>query len=170
MTNAKPLRTAAKLHTEKVHMFMRRPIVDVVLEQGAKMPARAHDDDAGADLTALFPGTLQAMVIAPGGHGLVPTGVRVRIPSGYVGYVCPRSGLANARGVTVLNAPGIIDAGYTGEIMVNLVNTGDTEFIVTDGMRIAQLVVAPIAQPVFHSVDTLAQTPRGTYGHGSTGV
>lgn len=97
MTTAKTPRTAAKLHTEKVHMFMRRPVVDVVLEQGAKMPARAHDDDAGADLTALFPGTTQAMVIAPGGRALVPTGVRCVFPAAMSGTYAPARGLPTRR-------------------------------------------------------------------------
>ena len=95
--------------------------------------------------------------------------VHVSIPPGYVGMICPRSGLAHKHGLTVLNAPGIIDAGYTGEIKVNLYNAGDEVFWAETGTRIAQLVIAPIADARLVQVDSLDATERGDNGHGSTG-
>ena len=97
------------------------------------------------------------------------TGVHVAIPPGYVGMICPRSGLAHKHGLTVLNAPGIIDAGYTGEIKVNLHNAGDEVYWAETGTRIAQLVITPIPDAHLVQVDTLDTTERGDNGHGSTG-
>ena len=134
------------------------------LDDGATAPARAHDTDAGLDLYALHPAN-----IPPGGRELIGTGVHVSIPPGYVGMICPRSGLAHKHGLTVLNAPGIIDAGYTGEIKVNLHNTDCMAQYVDFGDRIAQLVIAPIADARLVQVDTLEATERGDNGHGSTG-
>ena len=134
------------------------------LDDGATAPTRAHDTDAGLDLYALHPAD-----IPPGQRHLVGTGVHVAIPPGYVGMICPRSGLAHKHGLTVLNAPGIIDAGYTGEIKVNLHNTGDEVCWVETGARIAQLVIAPIPDAHLVQVDTLDATERGDNGHGSTG-
>ena len=134
------------------------------LDDGATAPTRAHDTDAGLDLYSL-----QSATIPPGGRELVGTGVHVAIPPGYVGMICPRSGLAHKSGLTVLNAPGIIDAGYTGEIKVNLHNTGDEVCWVETGARIAQLVITPIPDAHLVQVDTLEATERGDSGHGSTG-
>ena len=134
------------------------------LDDGATAPTRAHDTDAGLDLYALHPAD-----IPPGQRHLVGTGVHVAIPPGYVGMICPRSGLAHKHGLTVLNAPGIIDAGYTGEIKVNLHNTGDEVCWVETGARIAQLVIAPIPDAHLVQVDSLDTTERGDNGHGSTG-
>ena len=134
------------------------------LDDGATAPTRAHDTDAGLDLYALHPAT-----IPPGQRQLVGTGVHVAIPPGYVGMICPRSGLAHKYGLTVLNAPGIIDAGYTGEIKVNLHNAGPGFSGVNAGERIAQLVITPIADAQLERVDTLDTTERGDNGHGSTG-
>lgn len=134
------------------------------LDDGATAPTRAHATDAGLDLYALHPAD-----IPPGERRLVSTGVHVSIPPGYVGMICPRSGLAHKQGLTVLNAPGIIDAGYTGEIKVNLHNTHYLTEPVDAGDRIAQLVIAPIPDAHLAQVDTLEATERGDNGHGSTG-
>lgn len=138
--------------------------IKFTLDGGAIAPTRAHDTDAGLDLYACRPAN-----IPPGGRELISTGVHVAIPPGYVGLICPRSGLAHKAGLTVLNAPGIIDAGYTGEIKVNLHNTGDALQHVDAGDRIAQLVITPIADAQLEQVDTLGTTERGDNGHGSTG-
>ena len=135
------------------------------LDDGATAPTRAHDTDAGLDLYSL-----ESATIPPGGRELVGTGVHVAIPPGYVGMICPRSGLAHKHGLTVLNAPGIIDAGYTGEIKVNLHNAGDEVYWAETGTRIAQLVITPIPDARLEQVDTLESTERGDNGHGSTGV
>ena len=134
------------------------------LDDGATAPTRAHATDAGLDLYSS-----RGCPINPGGRRLVSTGVHVAIPPGYVGMICPRSGLAHKHGLTVLNAPGIIDAGYTGEIKVNLHNTGDALQHVDAGDRIAQLVITPIADARLVQVDSLGTTERGDSGHGSTG-
>lgn len=134
------------------------------LDEGATAPTRAHNTDAGLDLYSL-----QSAIIPPDGRKLISTGVHVSIPPGYVGLVCPRSGLAHRHGLTVLNAPGIIDAGYTGEIKVNLYNTDCMAQYVDFGDRIAQLVITPIPDTHLVQVDTLDTTERGDNGHGSTG-
>ena len=134
------------------------------LDDGATAPTRAHDTDAGLDLYSS-----RGCPINPGERRLVSTGVHVSIPPGYVGMICPRSGLAHKHGLTVLNAPGIIDAGYTGEIKVNLHNTDSRPQHVDAGDRIAQLVIAPIADARLVQVDSLDATERGDSGHGSTG-
>ena len=133
------------------------------LDDGATAPTRAHDTDAGLDLYSL-----QSATIPPGGRELVGTGVHVAIPPGYVGLICPRSGLAHKSGLTVLNAPGIIDAGYTGEIKVNLYNAGDEVYWAETGARIAQLVITPVPDAHLVQVDALDTTERGDNGHGST--
>ena len=138
--------------------------IKFTLDDGATAPTRAHDTDAGLDLYALHPAN-----IPPGGRELISTGVHVSIPPGYMGMICPRSGLAHKHGLTVLNAPGIIDAGYTGEIKVNLHNTGDEVYWAETGARIAQLVITPIPDAHLVQVDTLGTTGRGDNGHGSTG-
>lgn len=136
-----------------------------LLTNTAKPPLRAHDGDAGADLFADEDVTLK-----PGARALVGTGVAVSIPYGYVGLVHPRSGLAHKSGLTVLNTPGTIDAGYTGEVKVNLHNTSTEPFAVSRGMRIAQLVVQRVEMPGYIVVDDLEPTERGDGGHGSTGA
>ena len=138
--------------------------IKFTLDDGATAPTRAHDTDAGLDLYALHPAD-----IPPGGRELISTGVHVAIPPGYVGMICPRSGLAHKHGLTVLNAPGIIDAGYTGEIKVNLHNTEDRAVVLPSGARIAQLVITPIPDAHLVQVDGLDTTERGDNGHGSTG-
>ena len=134
------------------------------LDDGATAPTRAHDTDAGLDLHSS-----EKVLIPPGERELISTGVHVAIPPGYVGMVCPRSGLAHKHGLTVLNAPGIIDAGYTGEIKVNLYNAGDEVYWAETGARIAQLVITPIPDAHLVQVDALDTTERGENGHGSTG-
>ena len=134
------------------------------LDKGATAPTRAHSADAGLDLYSL-----QSAIVPPGGRKLISTGVHVAIPPGYVGMICPRSGLAHRAGLAVLNAPGIIDAGYTGEIKVNLHNTDCMAQYVDFGDRIAQLVITPIPEAHLVQVDTLDTTERGDNGHGSTG-
>ena len=138
--------------------------IKFTLDDGATAPTRAHSTDAGLDLYSLHPAD-----IPPGQRQLISTGVHVSIPPGYVGMICPRSGLAHKHGLTVLNAPGIIDAGYTGEIKVNLHNTHYLTEPVDAGDRIAQLVIAPIPDAHLVQVDTLEATERGDNGHGSTG-
>jgi dUTP pyrophosphatase len=128
-------------------------------------PSYAHPGDAGADLVAA-----RTVEIPPGGRTLVPTGIAIALPDGYVGLVHPRSGLAARLGVTVLNAPGTVDAGYRGEILVNLVNHDrDTPAKICRGDRIAQLVVQRVERAEFQVVDELPDSRRGSGGHGSTG-
>ena len=135
------------------------------LDPDLPLPAYAHPGDAGADLVAA-----EDVDLAPGGRALVRTGIAVAIPEGYVGLVHPRSGLAARLGVTVLNAPGTVDAGYRGEIMVNLVNHDqEATAKICRGDRIAQLVVQRVERADFHVVDQLPRSRRGGGGHGSTG-
>ena len=135
------------------------------LDPGLPVPAYAHEGDAGADLYAAAD-----IVLAPGERALVPTGVAIALPPGFVGLVHPRSGLAAKLGVTVLNAPGTVDAGYRGEILVNLINHDPvTAARIARGDRIAQLVVQRVERADFHLVEELSDTSRGAGGHGSTG-
>lgn len=135
------------------------------LDAGLPVPGYAHDGDAGADLYAAVD-----IELAPGARALVPSGVAISLPPGFVGLVHPRSGLANRLGVTVLNAPGTVDSGYRGEIMVNLVNHDPAATArIARGDRIAQLVVQRVERADFHVVEELSDTSRGAGGHGSTG-
>lgn len=135
------------------------------LDPQLPLPTYAHPGDAGADLVAA-----RDVEIPPGGRELVPTGLAIALPEGFVGLVHPRSGLAARLGVTVLNAPGTVDAGYRGEIMVNLINhDASNPAMISRGDRIAQLVVQRVERAVFHLVDELPGSPRGVGGHGSTG-
>lgn len=138
-----------------------------LLPHAVGAPVYATADAAGADLHAALsdPVTLQ-----PAARALIPTGFAMALPQGYEAQIRPRSGLAFKNGVTVLNAPGTIDADYRGEIAVLLINHGETDFIVERGMRIAQLVIAPAPQAQFKSVDSLDDTVRGVGGFGSTGA
>ena len=130
------------------------------------VPQYAHPGDAGADLTAS-----ESVVIQPGHRALVSTGVSVALPDGFVAFVVPRSGLALRHGITLVNSPGTIDAGYRGEIGVILLNTDAAEaFTVNVGDRIAQLVVQPVVRARFVSVTELPGSHRGDGGFGSTGV
>ncbi|MDK1017965.1 MAG: dUTP diphosphatase [Actinomycetota bacterium] len=130
-----------------------------------RLPRFAQPGDAGADLVSC-----EAVTIAPGARALIATGVAIAIPEGYGGFVLPRSGLAVRTGVTVLNAPGLIDAGYRGEVKVALINHGEDPFVIEVGDRIAQLVVMAVEAPVYVQAESLEETSRGTGGFGSTGV
>lgn len=135
------------------------------LDPDLPLPAYAHPGDAGADLVAA-----EETELAPGARAKVRTGVAIALPEGFVALVHPRSGLAARLGVTVLNAPGTVDAGYRGEILVNLINHDRENTVkISRGDRIAQLVIQRVERAVFHAVDTLDDTARGTGGHGSTG-
>lgn len=135
------------------------------LDPAAMLPARAHDDDAGYDLFAL-----DGVEIGPGERAKVRTGIAIALPPGHAGWVLPRSGLAAKHGIALVNAPGLIDAGYRGEVAVLMLNTDRTEpFTVEAGMRIAQLVVAAVAAPDVEEVSSLEETARGAGGFGSTG-
>lgn len=136
------------------------------LDPDLPMPAYAHPGDAGADLVSAE----DVVLAAGGGRALVRTGVAVALPEGYVGLVHPRSGLAARLGVTVLNAPGTVDAGYRGEILVNLVNHDPVAPAkISRGDRIAQLVVQRVERADFQVVEELPESRRGAGGHGSTG-
>jgi len=129
------------------------------------LPAYAHPGDAGADLCAA-----EDVVLPPGGRATVGTGLAVAVPDGHAAFVHPRSGLAARHGITVVNAPGTVDAGYRGEVRVVLLNTDRHEpFTVRRGDRIAQLVVQPVTRVRFLDVQELPPTPRGEGGFGSTG-
>lgn len=133
------------------------------LDDGVPLPAYAREGDAGLDLCAA-----ETVTLAPGARALVPTGVAVAIPPGYAGLVLPRSGVALRHGVTVLNAPGLIDAGYRGEVKVLLVNHDHEPATFTRGDRIAQLVIQPVAHARLDVVDHLPASERGGGGFGST--
>ncbi len=150
---------------------MTAPQVRVLrLPHGAGLPLPAYQSAhaAGLDLPAAVPQDAP-VTLAPGGRGMIATGFAIALPDGFEAQVRPRSGLAARHGVTVLNTPGTIDADYRGEIQVILINLGSEPFIVTRGMRVAQLVVAPVAHAGIAEVDTLEGTARGTGGFGSTG-
>lgn len=137
----------------------------VLLEHDLPLPAYAHPGDAGADLHSA-----EDLVLGPGRRRLVRTGVALALPEGYAAFVHPRSGLAHDHGVTVVNAPGTIDAGYRGEVCVNLLNTDPSVAVtIARGDRIAQLVVQRVARAQFLVTDVLPTSSRGTGGHGSTG-
>lgn len=143
----------------------RIPVAFRRLSAQARTPAYAAEGDAGADLSATATVTL-----APGERALVPTGIAIALPPGTVGLVHPRSGLAARHGISVVNAPGTIDSGYRGEILVNLVNLDPTEpFTVHVGDRIAQLVVQEYLRAEFTEAGSLPESDRGDTGHGSTG-
>ncbi len=128
------------------------------------MPSRAYPGDAGLDLSSC-----ERVVLAPGERALVPTGLAVAIPEGHAGLVQPRSGLAARHGISIVNTPGLVDSGYRGELLVNLVNTDPHEpFVVEPGMRIAQLVVIAVPEVETVEVDELSESERGVRGFGSS--
>jgi dUTP pyrophosphatase len=134
------------------------------LRPDAVVPARAYSGDAGLDLSSC-----ERVELAPGERALVPTGLAVAIPEGYAGFVQPRSGLATKHGISIVNTPGLVDSGYRGELLVNLVNTDKQEaFVVEPGMRIAQLVILPIPELELVEVDELPESERGVRGFGSS--
>jgi dUTP pyrophosphatase len=135
------------------------------LDPGLPLPSYAHPGDAGADLHCAVDVTLR-----PGERALVPTGIAMVLPEGYVGLVHPRSGLAARHGISIVNAPGTIDAGYRGEVSVCLVNTDrDESFTLRRGDRIAQLVVQRVETATFVETEELTSSARGEGGYGSTG-
>jgi dUTP pyrophosphatase len=135
------------------------------LSAAAQPPAQAHDGDAGYDLHAV-----EGVVIGPGERASVGTGIAVAIPDGHAGLVIPRSGLAARHGIAIVNAPGLIDAGYRGELRVLLLNTDRAEpFEISPGDRIAQLVVVAVETAAAEEVEELDETLRGVGGFGSTG-
>jgi dUTP pyrophosphatase len=136
-----------------------------VLISASNIPAYAHPGDAGADLVSI-----EDVTLGPGQRATVGTGVSIALPDGFVAFVVPRSGLAARHGITIVNSPGTVDAGYRGEIRVTLLNTDNAEaYSVAIGDRIAQLIVMPIAQARFVQVDTLPGSHRGEAGFGSSG-
>lgn len=157
---------------QRVALEFRYPngVTDVVmlpvLAEPSHIPVYAQAGDAGADLRST-----ESLVLPPGGRALVGTGLRFALPEGYVAFVVPRSGLAVKHGITVLNSPGTIDAGYRGEIRVPLLNTDQNDaFTIEPGDRIAQLIVMPVSRANFVPVADLPDSERGTGGFGSTGV
>jgi len=135
------------------------------LDPAAVLPRRAHPGDAGLDLCAL-----EAVTLAPADRALVRTGVAVELPAGHAGWVVPRSGLAMRHGIALVNAPGLIDAGYRGEVKVLLLNTDrSAACAIAAGERIAQLVVAAVAAPEVLEVEALSESARAAGGFGSTG-
>jgi dUTP pyrophosphatase len=143
-------------------------VVQLPHGEGLALPTYQTAHAAGLDLLAAVPDDAP-LVLAPGRHALVPTGLSVALPSGYEAQVRPRSGLAAKHGVTVLNAPGTVDADYRGEIGVLLINHGDAPFTIRRGERIAQMVIAQVASAELHAVTVLPETDRGSGGFGSTG-
>jgi dUTP diphosphatase len=134
------------------------------LRDDAVVPVRAYDGDAGLDLSSC-----EHVTLAPGERATVGTGLAVAIPDGYAGFVQPRSGLASRNGITIVNAPGLVDSGYRGELRVVLLNTDAAEsFVVEPGMRIAQLVVMPVASVEPVEVEELPESERGVRGFGSS--
>jgi dUTP pyrophosphatase len=134
------------------------------LRPDAVVPGRAYSGDAGLDLSSC-----ERVELAPGERALVPTGIALAIPEGYAGFVQPRSGLATKHGISIVNTPGLVDSGYRGELLVNLLNTDRHEaFVVERGMRIAQLVVLPIPDVDLVEVEELPASERGVRGFGSS--
>ena len=139
-------------------------MIEVLIGSG-QIPEYSHPGDAGADLHSA-----EAVELAPGARATVGTGVSIALPDGYVGFVVPRSGLAAKHGITIVNSPGTVDAGYRGEIRVTLLNTDlSAGYSIAIGDRIAQLIVQPVTRARFIQVDRLPGSERGDSGFGSTG-
>lgn len=141
--------------------------IKIINKSEHPLPKYATEQSAGADLTANIS---ESVTLRPLERRLIPTGIHIGLPSGYEAQVRPRSGLALKHGVTVLNAPGTIDADYTGEIGVVLINLSDKDFVINDGDRIAQLIIARHESAEWVQVDRLDETERGDGGYGHTGV
>lgn len=155
--------------TIQINAQPRLALVRLANGEGLELPAYETSGAAGMDLRAAV---MQAdpLVLSPGSRALVPTGFIFEVPDGYEAQIRPRSGLAFKNGVTCLNTPGTIDSDYRGEVKVLLINHGTENFVITRGMRIAQMVIAPVTQvAVFEATDT-SETVRGAGGFGSTGV
>jgi len=151
--------------SERVEVRIKR------LSHGADLPLPEYQSAlaAGLDLLAAVPANAP-IELAPGARALVPTGIAIALPAGFEGQVRPRSGLAARHGITVLNAPGTVDADYRGELQVILVNFGAEPFVISRGMRIAQLIAAPVQRIKLVEVDALESTARAQGGFGSTGT
>ena len=149
------------------------PVIQVMwdadVDQSLGFPAYETSGAAGADLSANLPGRV-AVVLQPGARALIATGLRLAIPKGIEAQIRPRSGLALKHGITLVNSPGTIDSDYRGPLGVILLNTGTQDFTIEHGDRIAQMVVAPVVQAEFVSVDQLGETIRDQGGFGSTGL
>lgn len=141
--------------------------VPTILAEGAHLPLYASDQAAGADVRAHL---TQDVILQPGQSALIPTGLKFAIPEGFEIQVRPRSGLAFKNGITVLNSPGTIDSDYRGELGIILINHSQQPFTVSDSMRIAQIVIAPVYRAQFLPEETLATTTRGEGGFGHTGT
>ena len=141
--------------------------VKIINRSSNELPHYSTEHAAGMDLRANL---IEEVILEPLDRKLIPTGLFIEIPIGYEAQVRPRSGLAIKMGITVLNSPGTIDADYRGEIGIILINLGDEDFVVTRGMRVAQMIIAPYIQAKFNQVDDLDETTRGKGGFGSTGV
>lgn len=150
-------------------MSVRIGVLRLPHSEGLPLPSYATSASAGMDLLAALPEN-KIFTLEIGKRMLIPTGLCIQLPNGYEGQVRPRSGLALKHGLTVLNAPGTIDADYRGEVSVLLINHGDVPFDVARGMRIAQLVIAPVGQAVWDECEALSDTERGAGGYGSTGI
>ena len=151
--------------------FAEVPVAVQRLPHGRDLPLPQYETDgaAGLDLqAALAPD--EELVLAPGNRDLIPTGLAIALPQGYEAQIRPRSGLAAKNGVTALNSPGTIDCDYRGEVKVILINHGDEPLVITRGMRIAQMVIAPVARVEVECVEELDATERGSGGFGSTGA
>jgi dUTP pyrophosphatase len=139
------------------------------LPHNADLPLPAYESASAAGMD--LPAAVEAdLVLAPGARALVPTGLAIALPEGFEAQIRPRSGLAARDGVTVLNTPGTVDADYRGEVKVILINLGDAPFTISRGMRIAQMVIAPVTQAAMVETDELPETARGEGGFGSTGA
>lgn len=150
---------------------MDRPTLRVKkLNPRATLPAYHSELAAGLDVAACLPEDAASVRIEPGAIRVIPTGIAIAVPPGYEAQVRPRSGLASKHGVTLPNSPGTIDADYRGEVLVPLINLGREPFEVTPGMRIAQMIIAPVARAQVSIVETLEDTARGVGGFGSTGL
>jgi len=162
LTQARARRLMGRMQTKPALLLIRLPHgADIAL------PAYESEGAAGMDLRAAVEAP---MVLEPGKRALVPTGFVFEIPHGYEGQVRPRSGLAFKHGITCLNTPGTVDSDYRGEVKVLLVNLGEEAFTIERGMRIAQMVIAPVTQVAVHEAAQASETARGAGGFGSTGV
>lgn len=148
-------------------MTITIPILTLPHGENMELPAYATPDSAGMDLCAAI---LEPVTLPPGERKLIPTGIAIALPENYEAQVRPRSGLALKHGITVLNAPGTIDADYRGEVGVILINHGEDDFTITRGMRIAQMVIAPISRARWQPSEVLEESSRGFGGFGSTGT
>lgn len=159
--------TSANISTDYSTNEVMVSVVRIEHAKGLPLPAYATPQSAGMDLLAAIP---EAITIKSGERLLIPTGLAIALPDGYEAQIRPRSGLAIKHGLSLVNSPGTIDADYRGEVKVIIINHGDGEFIVEPGMRIAQMVVAPVTRIKWAECDALPNSGRGSGGFGSTGT